>query len=101
MARKRASQASENAVANFFGLDDTDDEEVQSKPKSKPKKVTVPVYMPAVARDKYQRLADQYEGMSRSRAMEYALLYFLEEYEAGRAVIEFRQKRVPVMPGNE
>jgi hypothetical protein len=49
-------------------------------------------------RDAFEAIANEYEGVSRSSAMRYALRWFLHEYREGRVELKFARTRRLQMP---
>jgi hypothetical protein len=77
-------------------LDEPDDAPAPAERKtraSEAKTISVAVHMETDTRDAFQTIADEYEGVSRSAAMRYALRWFLREYREGRAELQFARTR--------
>jgi predicted amidophosphoribosyltransferase len=62
--------------------------------------VPVTVSMKRYERDRYQQLADQH-GITRSKLMRYALVWFLQQLDEGEAELEFQTEQTLRIPSQE
>ena len=100
MDRKRAEQAL-GGIDELFSLGEPDDASAPAVSKTRTgdaKTVSVAVHMGTDTRDAFQAIANEYEGVSRSAAMRYALRWFLREYREGRAELQFARTRKLRLP---
>jgi hypothetical protein len=100
MDRKRAEQAL-GGIDELFSLGESDEPSAPAARKArtdKAKTVSVAVHMGTDTRDAFEAIANEYEGVSRSSAMRYALRWFLHEYREGRVELKSARTRRLQMP---